>query len=97
MRFSPDTYVIATPGQISSEAGSEFVILNMDSGQYHGLQGVGARVWELVTEGSSVARIQGVVLEEYDVEEDQCRLDIERLLADLEERGLIELRDAPAG
>ena len=94
--FEPDTYIAAVPHQVSSDAGGETVILNLETGQYHGLESVGSRAWGLLAEGTTVARIHAVLCQEFDVDADTCRDDLMHLLRDLAERGLVEVRDAPA-
>lgn len=85
----------ATNRQVSSDLGGEVVILDLEGSRYYGLDGVGARVWELLSESRSVAELQQALLAEYDVDEEQCRRDLELLLAGLETRGLV-VRDGDA-
>ncbi len=78
----------------------QIIVADMRSGRYLGLDGVAARVWELI--GARAAR--GAIVErlstEYEVPPDVLEGDVERLLQDLLERRLIEyevpaLRGAP--
>jgi DeoR/GlpR family transcriptional regulator of sugar metabolism len=68
----------------------EAVILDLGSGTYFGLDEVGSAIWELFAKGSTVAEIQAKVLELYDVDAATARRDLEALVADLTERGLVE-------
>ena len=90
-----DTHVQAFPRQISSEAGDEEVVLHLDTGQYHGLEGVGAFVWRLVREGATVGELESAIRREYEVEPDRCRDDLQTLLAELHERKLVEFHNEP--
>ena len=49
-------------------------------------------MWELLGEPRSVGQIEKTLLAEYDVPADQCRRDLEQLLRDLAERGLVQIR-----
>ena len=83
--------VVAVEEQISSDLGGESVILNIKNGIYHGLNEVGARVWNLIEKPKTVKDIKQVLLEEYEVEADTCTNDLFSLLNDLKTAGLIKV------
>jgi len=89
--FSSNQIVTAAPEQLSSRLGAETVILNMRSGVYYGLNPVGARVWELAQNGSSIAGIRQRVLSEFDVVEQVAEQDLSELLAEMHSEGLIQI------
>jgi trimethylamine:corrinoid methyltransferase-like protein len=91
--LSPETTVVATPGQISSDLAGEAVILDLRSGVYYGLNEVGARIWHLVQHPHTIQAIQHAILEEYDVDSEACTQDISHLLQDLKAAGLVEMVD----
>jgi Coenzyme PQQ synthesis protein D (PqqD) len=93
-KISQSSIVIASTEQISSDLGGEAVILNLKSGVYHGLNEVGARVWNLIQEPRTVKDIKQALLEEYDVEAEQCQNDLMALLEDLLVSGLININNA---
>ena len=68
----------------------QFVVADMRSGRYLGLEGVGARVWNLIREHATRDRIVESVHAEYDVPMDVLERDVERLVQDLLERRLVE-------
>ena len=41
--------------------GSEIVLLDLTSGTYFGLDAVGARIWQLIAAGQSLAKIRDVM------------------------------------
>ncbi len=81
LRGSEDVLVRALDG--------EAVLLDLGSGTYFGLNEVGARVWELLAEGSTVGAIRQALLAEFDVEEQVLEADVGALLAELEKRKLV--------
>jgi Coenzyme PQQ synthesis protein D (PqqD) len=85
--------IVASSEQISSDLGSEAVILNLKSGVYHGLNEVGASIWKLIQEPRTIKEIQQSLLEEYDVEPEQCQSDVIALLDDLLAAELIVIKD----
>jgi len=70
--------------------GDEAVILNVASGVYFGLDNVGTRMWQLISEHGTRDKVIEVMLEEYDVEEAQLRTDLEKLIQQLSEKGLVK-------
>lgn len=88
---SRDARVVAARHHISSQMGNEFAILNLGTGMYHGLEGVGARVWQLLAKPCRVGDVEQILLREYDVDPGVLRRDLDRLLHGLLERGLVEV------
>jgi hypothetical protein len=93
--IATSTTVVASPAQVSTTLGDEAVILGGDSGQYFGLNQVGARIWELVQQPVQVARICAVVCDEYAVSAEQCERDVLDLLRELRAKGLLDVRGEP--
>jgi hypothetical protein len=84
-----------SPEVISQEVSGETVLLDLHSECYFGLDAVGTRIWQLIRESGELRTIYHTLLEEYEVEEAQLKADLEALLTDACERGLITLQDAP--
>ena len=74
---------------MARQLGEETVILDLESGTYFGLDPVGARMWQLMTEGKSLAEICEAMLEEYEVSREELERDALALAQDLEARSLI--------
>lgn len=75
------------------QLGDESVLLNLDSETYFGLDEVGTRMWSLLTTSSSIQAAYDTLLAEYEVQPEVLRQDLETLLSQLIERGLLELND----
>ncbi len=90
--ITEDSIVVVSAEQISSDLGGEAVILDLKSGVYHGLNEVGARVWNLIQQPKAVKDIKAALLEEYEVEPEQCDRDLMALLEELLDAGLIEVK-----
>ncbi len=93
--ITPATVVAAARDQVSARVEGEFVILNLADEVYYGLDGVGARVWELLSEPRAVSDVAAAIAAEYEVDEDTARRDLLALLDELAGRGLVEVRDPP--
>jgi len=94
--FSPTSIVVAAGDQISRDFDGEVAILNLSTGLYYGLNSGGASIWNLLAEPKTVGQILDALLKEYDVEPEQCRDDLLRLLRKLAEADLIEVRNEGA-
>ena len=93
LEISPQATISPMPEQISSELDGEVVILNLSSGIYYGLNEVGNRVWELIQQPRSFEELCGVLVDEYDVSSDICQQELTKLLLELKNACLIEVRD----
>src|SRR5919109_1239412 len=85
--------IVAAEGQVSCDLAGEAAILDLKSGEYYGLNAVGARIWNLIQEPKAVHEILSVLVEEYDVEPDRCRRDLVALIEELAAKGLIEVKN----
>lgn len=94
--ITAQSIIAAAPGQVSSTLGEEAVILDLQRGEYYGLDEVGALIWNRIQQPCSVAAICAAVLEVYDVQPAECEEDVVALLAELRAAGLIEVRDGGA-
>ena len=93
--LSVNSSVTASKDQVSSDLGDEVAILHLKAGIYYGLDGVGARVWNLIREARTVREIREVLVSEYEVDPDRCESDLITLLQRLADEGLIEVRNEP--
>ena len=74
---------------LSQQINNEYVLLNMETEQYFGLDEVGARLWELLAENNDTEKAFIQLLTEYSVDETILRQDIALLLAELEKEKLV--------
>jgi len=95
VKLSADSLVCTAQDVVSSQLADEIVILDLKSGVYHGLDGVGARVWELVGDATPIRTIHDALVDEYDVDPAQCEEDLLWLIGDLESHGLVRISDQP--
>lgn len=77
--------------QLSTTLSGETVILNHQDGIYYNLDEVGTFIWEkLQQKPLTVDEMKTAVLNEYEVEEDDCEADINRILTELQREKLVE-------
>ena len=76
---------------------TETVVLNLQSGRYHGLNPTGARMLDVMTTAGSVREAAKTLAEEYQRTVAEIEEDLVEFCADLVDRGLIELSRSAAG
>ena len=80
------------PGTVMHrELQGESVLLNLDSEYYFGLDEVGSRMWNALATSDTISMAFATLINEYDVDPDQLKHDLDNLLQKLIEAGLIEL------
>ena len=84
-----DTQLTIPPHVLSRLVGEETVLLNLESGIYFGLDGVGKFIWDSVSDGKSLAETVDSIVAEYEIGEDQATTDVVDFTATLVERGLL--------
>lgn len=73
----------ATPGTLFREVDGESVLLQIDTGEYFGLDAVGTRIWQLIVEKGDLGEVAAAVIDEFDVAAERARGDLDRLVDQL--------------
>lgn len=69
----------------------ELVILDVSSGQYFGLNAVGASIWDRLEREATSEELVDMVVAEYDVARDQAAADVGALVRQLVDAGLVSM------
>lgn len=72
---------------------NECVLLNMESEQYFGLDDVGARIWQILSEDGDTEKALTQLQSEYEVDGEILRQDLATLLTELESEKLITVEN----
>ncbi|PSB03315.1 PqqD family protein [Merismopedia glauca] len=91
MKFDPTQKLVVSPDVLVQDLGEESVLLNLKSEKYFGLDDVGTRMWEALTQSESIAAAYKLLLAEYDVEEELLTQDLAELVDKLSSKGLVEV------
>jgi coenzyme PQQ synthesis protein D (PqqD) len=78
---------------VARRFGSETVLLNLQTGHYHGLDALGSDFLTALTEGRDVETAAAVLAERFGVAAPQVRGDLAAFCQDLGKRGLIAVDD----
>jgi Coenzyme PQQ synthesis protein D (PqqD) len=76
---------------------TETIVLNLKTGEYHGLNQTAARMFELLRQHGSVPAVASMVANELGQPVDEVAQDVEQLCADLAWRDLLEIDGATHG
>ena len=74
---------------LARQAAGTLVLLDLDSGQYFSLDGVGARAWELCDGERDVGAILDTLVEEYDAPIEVVREDLIVFLREMLDEALL--------
>jgi hypothetical protein len=89
--LTDSTEIVAADDCLSTTIEGESVILHVGSDKYYGFNEVGTYVWESIQRPRTIKEVCQDVTEEYNVEYDQCRADIEDLIRDLVDKNLARI------
>lgn len=91
MQLTRDGVVQRSQGVVTASVQQELVLMTVERGEYFGLAGVAARIWERVEHPVPV----GVLCQElgrlYDVEPGQCEREVLAFLEEAREQGLVSV------
>ena len=91
--FNEKVIISADTQQVSSSLpDGDVIILSLKNGVYFGLNPVGARVWALIQKPILIKDLINHLLNEYQVDRQQCGHDLDSLLRDLAENGLLQVQ-----
>lgn len=79
------------PQVMARQVGDEQVILDLANGTYFGLDPVGARIWQLLTDGQTLAEVCSTMLVEYEVTQETIEHDVLALVQTLVDRQLVSV------
>ncbi len=89
-----DQIVVVSPETVFQEVEGESVLLNLAQARYYGLDEVGTRIWQLLQEHGSARAVFDRMLQEFAVEPERLEADLEHLLRDLQNNGLVTMASA---
>ena len=75
---------------VSRRVGDEIVLVDLQSDQMYSLNPTGARAWELLSEGNNAEAIEATLADEYHIDREEARRELETLLSELESRQLVD-------
>ena len=83
------TKYIRNSKTISGRLHDELVMMDLDQGKYFSLNPVATRIWDMLEKPLAADELCMALIDEYDVEPERCRIDVEEHLAEMVKLGLI--------
>jgi len=74
---------------VSAPIDKETALMSIEQGNYYGIDEVGTRIWEIISDETTVSDLCGKLLDEFEVDEETCREETLRFLEDLASEKLI--------
>jgi hypothetical protein len=91
MALDPTTVISRNPAIIASRMDDEVVMMNMERGNYYGLNPVAAEIWEMLETPQSIKTICDQLMESFEVDQAQCYSEVITYVEKLQTEGLIIL------
>lgn len=90
MSIASNKHYVACQRLASKEIAGESVLLNLNTGDFFGLNDIAACVWSWLQEPRSLDELEALLTAEFEVDSERARADLAEFLASLEQRKLIE-------
>ena len=75
---------------LSSKINEEAILMSIEMDSYFGLDLIGSRIWELLSKKAATSdELVGILMEEYDINEKTCRVDVQQFIDELSAKKLI--------
>ncbi|OCX51624.1 hypothetical protein BEL04_16520 [Mucilaginibacter sp. PPCGB 2223] len=93
--FNPDTIIQRNESRfLASQLGTETVMMDMDSGDYLGINSVASDMWALLEQPIKVETLIKNMVEMYDVSEEVCRAEVDAFLPKMFAQNMLIVKDA---
>lgn len=90
-----DTVIERNPSMLTSQIDGEVVMMDIESGQYLGLDKVASRIWELLVKPQRFDELCQMLLDEFDVDAETCAHDLRHFFVASVKNNLIHIQHAP--
>ncbi len=92
MAIAFDSIISVSSDVMVRKVGEESVLLDLKTERYLGLDDVSARFWDLLTSGGSIQSAYETLVEEFEVDPERLRKDLDDFVQELLQFGLVEQR-----
>jgi len=73
----------------SVDMDGEVVMMDIENGRYYGFNSVGSRIWKIIEQPATIAKVISTLLEEFDVDTKTCEKTVMEFLNKLYDEDLI--------
>ncbi len=93
-RVELESIIVRSQEILESDIDDEKVMMSLENNEYYGLNPVAKRIWELTRNPIKVNDIIETLLDEYNVDREQCIKESLELLQELKNKGLLDVQEA---
>ncbi|MBK8899941.1 MAG: lasso peptide biosynthesis PqqD family chaperone [Anaerolineaceae bacterium] len=87
--LTPDSRVVRSEEFITSTVDNELVMMSLEKGTYYGLDAIGSRIWENIAEPITIGALCQKLIDQFEVDPDQCQADVLTFLNELHREDMI--------
>ena len=86
----PGSKRLRRDGLLWQQVGDQVVVLDADRSVYLAVNETGALIWQALVDGSPTDQLTQILVDRYGLDPDRVAGDVDRFVADLDDRGLLE-------
>ena len=87
--LSPTTVLRRSDPIMHTDLGDKTVMMDLEQGNYYGLNAVGARIWALLEQPTSIGSLCEQLTAEFEVQPDECLQSVTAFAQNLLDRGIL--------
>ncbi len=76
-----------------SQIDGDVVLIHPEDGKYYSFNKVGSFIWNCLDEYKTLDELVTLLLQHYEISEEQCILEVSGFLSQLSKKGLIDVED----
>lgn len=85
--------VVCNEESLYSEIGEEMLVLNEEAGSCFTLNSTASRIWQLLEKPQSLDNLVDILMEEYQVDRDDCMKEVRSVIHRLIDKGVVKLAE----
>lgn len=80
---------VRNSNSVSGRLSDELVMMDLDKGKYFYLNAVATRIWDILEKPYSLDEVCSLLMEEYEVGEEQCRTDVTEVISEMVKQSVV--------
>ena len=73
MTISMDTSIQLKPSTVDAEIDDDLVLMSTENGNYYNLNPIGASIWKIIKQPTTIQAICQQLMQTYDIDEASCK------------------------
>ena len=90
-QISLNTTIVRTEKVVTANMGKEIVMMSLEKSSYFGLDPIGTKIWERMEAPIGVAELCQGLVDDYDVDKEECETDVLAFMNELYEHDIINI------